>query len=343
MRSIVREIVTAQADRTDWRGRLAATFDSFIGGLQQDYRAARILLVEAYAAGPAAVAQVRRAERTFEARIADCFPSAGDFAISQPLARAMVSGMIGLSRSRLEKSDGESLSGLSGELTAWALSLCHDSAAEIMDLDCPGLEGTLTHGELRTSVNMPRGGEPVGDRALILDAVAKLALTGGYEGLTVPSVCMAAGISRRRFHRQYADVKECFVDAAEARLREAFAEAESTMAEGGASDRPVQIALSALCQAIARDRTLRRIGFAEVLYPGVSGLAVRDRTVARLRDLIVPPGADPLAEASAAAMWDLLTHLIAEGGHWHPARVGRTLTFLALAPTAAADLPGPAG
>jgi AcrR family transcriptional regulator len=342
VRSVVRAIAVAQGGWTEWRDRLAATFAAFAGELERDASAARLLLVEAYAAGPKGLAQVRRAESTFEARIADCFSGERDLAMSPLLVRAMVSGMLGLGRSRLQEG-GQQFHRLPEELTEWALSLCRTPAAEIAELDCSGADGLRVPG---TGEAMPGEGarEPVGDRALIFDAVSKLVVSNGYERLAVPAICLAAGISRRRFHVHYADIDECFVDAAEARLDSALTEAEVAAAEGDSPGRSVQLALSSFCQAVGAGRALQRLGFAEVLYPGAGGLSVRDRAIDRIGSLIAQPGGDPAAaEASAAAIWGLLCHLAIECGPWNSARIDKAMAFLALAPVSVATSPGPSG
>jgi AcrR family transcriptional regulator len=341
VRRVVKSIVTAQAAESDWRERLRATFAAFIGELESDHRVARLLLIDAYVAGPVSLDQVRRAERTFEARIRDCFEQApGDAEVSPLLIKGIASGMICLTRSRLLEGREDELPELVDDLTEWALSFHGEAAAGMLELGYspasvePAAEAPLVPSSKHEE---EAARAPVGDRALILNAVTKLALSEGYEGLTVPTICLAAGISRRRFYDHYGGVDECFVEAAELHLAEAFARAvaagESTAWVGA-----IQSSMSALCQAIATDSAMQRLGFIELFHPGPLGLTACSRTIERLYDLIVvaaedtqlPPGAS--VEASAGAIWGLLHHMALEEGHCRPAQANAMLTLLALAP-----------
>jgi AcrR family transcriptional regulator len=354
VRGVARSIVAAQADQLGWRNRLRATFAAFIAELEQDPRVARLLLVEAYSVGPESLGQVRRAERTFETRIAACFGGDED-GLQMPslLVKAMTFGTICLTRSQLLEGREGGVTGLAEDLNKWALSLCRDSAMGIMEL---GQSASDVSREAETRQVLAgkdgyRPGELLADRARIAHAVSKLVLSDGYQGLTVPSACLAAGVSRRRFNVHYADIDECFVDAAEFHLAEAFAAAEeaAVRVDGAGWDRAVQSSLVSLCHAIATDEALRKLGFSEALYPGSSGLALCGRNVERIRELIATaapeslPAASVIADASAGAIWGLLAHLASDAGRWHPSRAGRALTFLALAPVAISDLPAPSG
>lgn len=352
VRLVVRRMLAAQSEWDGWRGRLRATFEAFSGELGREPRLGRLLLVEAYSAGPDAIGQVRRAERTFEARIAECFIGAEEeIAVSPLLVKAIAFGMLHLMRSRLLEQREVDVRDLSISLFEWAVSLCSDPATEETELDRQGANLRMPPGEPSgTSTDQGDGArDPVGDRALIFDAVSKLVLSDGYCDLTIPAVCLAAGLSRRRFQLQYTKLADCFVDAAELRIGRAFARAEeaATDLESSTWERRVESSLSSLCHSVASDRALQRLGFDEVLCPGPRGLATCGQAVERVRALIAGPAAgggtgdDVSTEASAGAIWGLLGSLVADGCRWGPSQTAQTAAFLALAPAAAADPVGP--
>jgi AcrR family transcriptional regulator len=350
VRHLVRGIVTAQAAEPDWRDRLRATFAAFLGELERDPRVARLLLIDAYAAGPVPLDQVQRTERTFEARIRDCFDQApGDFEISPLLMKGIASGVICITRSRLLGGREDELLELVDDLTGWALSFYGEAAFGMLELSylpAPGEPAV----EIRSTPSSEHEGgtrAPVGDRALILDAVTKLVMNEGYESLTVPTVCLAAGVSRRRFHLQYGGVEECFVEAANHLLAETFARVAATTEENEAWGPAIQSMMLVLCQAIASDGALQKLGFVELFKPGVPGVAACNQSVERLYDLIVGEtlGAelsrDPSAEASAGAIWGILHCMAVDQGHCRPTQVDATLSLLAMAPLVAVESPVP--
>ncbi len=337
---VARSIVTAQAAEPDWREQLRATFAAFLGELERDPAAARLLLNEAYVAGSASFDQVRRAERTFETRIADCFASAPESIEVSPLVtKGIASAMICLSRSRLLDGQEDELSGLAPTLTEWALSFCSEVSVQEGELDRPSARRNQADKVPDASSSRHEEGArgQIGDRPLILAAVTKLALSECYEGLTVPAICLAAGVSRRRFHLQYGGVEECFVEAAELQVAEAFARA-AVAGENAVWVRSIQSTMSTLCQEVASDGALRTLGFVELFNPGPRGLVACNRAVEGIYDLIVTaacrsnPPHDVSVEASAAAIWGLLRYVALDDAHCRPVEADAILSLLAVAP-----------
>lgn len=353
VRTIGDSILAAQASQRGWRSRLGATVEAFIGGLACEPAAGRILLIEAYAAGSVARDQVRRAEREFEARVAECFEGVeDDFQTPPLLVRAICGGVASAARARLCDGREEELHGLAEALAGWAASLRRRSAVEAMEVDCPNPSAAAAAEPAPVPSSKHAGGvrDQIGDRALILGAVTKLVRTTGYEGLDEPSICLAAGLSRRRLRLQYPSIDACFADAAELRLAEALARAEAASeAEEGAWSRGIQSSLASLCHAVASDEALQRLGFEEVLRPGSRGVNTVIRTVERVSTLLAATAPesglvdDVLRDASAGAIWGLLADFVSNGCRWDPSRVARALAFLALAPLAVTDLSAPSG
>ena len=99
---IDRRVSVAQQGELDWRERLRLTIDTYLGELQREPYAARLLLIDAYIAGPPALGHVRRAERALEMRLVDCFDLAAASSTLPPLvARGMAGGLICVARTRL--------------------------------------------------------------------------------------------------------------------------------------------------------------------------------------------------------------------------------------------------
>jgi AcrR family transcriptional regulator len=341
VRRIVRRIVAVQVGESDWRERLRLTFDTFVSELQRDQRAARLLLVEVYAAGTESLEQVHRAEHTFETRVAECFDG-GPAGIEMPslLVKGIAAGMICTCRARLLEGRESELSQLAGDLTEWASSFYSEAAIEAVELGRRDVREDWAKAPPVTSSKGPEEARsPAGDRALILSAVAKLAARASYGRMTVAQICLVAGLSRRRFDLQYGGVEECLADALELRAAAAFARAAEAGCRSDSREHAVQSSMSVLCHAITDDPVLAKLGFGDGFGPGLPGPSSCDHIIARIDELIsgdtsgLPPDRT-WTNASAAAIWGLLRNAVTGKGGWRTSRLIATLSLLALTPAA---------
>ena len=169
---------------------------AFAGLLEREPEAARLALVEAYGAGPEALARTRRVECAFEAMLAESFSGAPEGnAVPPLLIKGMVVGTVSMVRSRLGNGDERGLRDIGERLAEWVLffpcepavleELHHPSAPPISDV-----EPQLTS----LSIDADEVPPPADDRALILSAVARLVATGAYSDLTASRIRVAADI-----------------------------------------------------------------------------------------------------------------------------------------------------
>ena len=78
VRRSMKQVGAAQKDCHDWRERLRLAFCAWADGIAREPQAARLALVEAFAGGPAALEQMRRAEAHYETMIEQSFAGAPD-------------------------------------------------------------------------------------------------------------------------------------------------------------------------------------------------------------------------------------------------------------------------
>jgi AcrR family transcriptional regulator len=336
-------IIASQRDERDWQKRLHLAFSAFAREVEREPQAARLVLVEAFAAGPLALEQMRRMEATFEAMIKESFAHAPDGIVVPPLViKGIVAGIVRIARGHLMDGREAELPGLADELLEWVLSYRHEAAAGLSQLDrrpAPALAGELTLAAAATEVN---GLPACDDRALVLAAVAKLAASEGYGSLTVPRIRAAAGVSRKRFDAQFEGVEDCFLAALEQRVTQAVTDAsrarrkDDTWAEG------IYRSLRRLCVNISRDPVLIKLGFVEVFSAGPEGMRCREGLMAATAALFRDNAPDTerpselAAEASVGATWGVLHHLIRCGKVQQLPRIAATASFLALAPAVGA-------
>jgi AcrR family transcriptional regulator len=340
-------IVAAQRGEHDWEARLQCAFSAFADEIESKPHAGRLALVETLAVGPSALEQMRRAEGMFEAMVGESFSKAPDEVATPALiVKGIVAGVGGVARTRLLEDGERQLPDIAEELMEWALSYRCEAAAEIGGLDGGTKSQTGAGRESEASAGAERESDgTLGDeRALILSAVAKLAAADGYWQLTVPRIRSAAGVSRRSFDAQFESVEDCFLAALELRVERALSQAKRAYVEAPSWPLGIHRALGALCDRIARDPVLGRLGFAEAFAPGLDSMRRRESIMTSISALFresAPAELRPtelMAEASVAAIWGILHYYVGSGQAQRLGQVVPVLSYLALAPALGASV-----
>lgn len=338
-RRATRRIVAAQAGERDWRERPLLLFDAFARELEEKPNTARFALVEAYAAGPVALEQARRAERTFEGMVGESFARAPSGIVVPPLVvEGMVAGIARVARGRLTAGKELELPGLAGEMMEWALCYPGESANSLAELDL----GSVWRNTRLQPIVAPSGpgGEEMwpttGDRALLLSSVAALAVADGYSNLTVTRIRSGAGVSRKVFDTYFDGVEDCFVAALEQRAGEAIAQAARAQTAGRSWSGGVYRAVAAFCDQIAGDPLLASVCLTDDFAVGSTGSRLRQRLIEAVAEQLGDSAplelrAGALAtEASAGAVWSLFHHHIVRE-RLQRRQVAATVSFMALA------------
>jgi AcrR family transcriptional regulator len=331
-RRSAKRVEAAQRSSEEWQERLRLAFCAWVGDLACDPKAARLALVEAFAGGPAALERMRRSDGIFAAMIEQSFARAPDGILVPALVvRGIVAGMARVARARLLDGRERELPALADELLEWVFCLRCPQATTLGELEDPAMPP-------------PRPGAVLGiegdedDRIRILDAVGRLAVREGYWQLTIPRVRSEAGVSRKSFDANFADMQACFMAALERLTYRGLAYVAP--ARAAALDWPggIHRELYALCVYIAADPVFARLGFVEVFAPGPAGIRFREAIIGGLVEIFrgnAPAAQRPgelVAEASVGAICGIVHQHVASGhAHLLPQAAG-TLSFLALAP-----------
>jgi AcrR family transcriptional regulator len=338
VRHTAREVLAAERRAGDWQQQLCAGFGAFAREVAEQPQAARLALVEVFAAGPPAFERMRHTRGLFEALVADSFARPRDgVQLSPLLIRAIVAGETRVARSRLLAGRERELPEQADALMRWALSLRDGAARET----CGG-RPPLRLVRSPVSDRRPDAGEVIelaGDeRGAILAAAADLTAKDGYTALTVTSIRRAAGVSRRRFEAHFEGVDDCFLAAVELPIGRAMARARAAFLSSESWPRAIYRGFAALCAQIAADPVLRRLAFFEVLAAGCEAVRWRARFATDLGMLIrhsSPPGLQPSeldAEASVGAVLALLHNQVISGRVSQLPQLAGTLAYLVLAP-----------
>jgi AcrR family transcriptional regulator len=332
VRSSLRGILAAAEGQKQWSDRLQTGFLAFANQIADSPEAARLVLVEAFSAGPAALERMQHTNGLFEALVARNFALADGGSQLPPLVvKGIVAGGVRVARARLLSGHPRQLTLDGEELMDWALSFCDDAVIRLRGIGGsevgPGGEGVLG-----------RGPQPGDERTLILLATIRLVCEEGYNELTVPRIRAAAGVSRRSFDAHFEGVADCFLAALDMLGGRVLAEAAPAFLAAPGWPTGVHRMIAAICEQVARDPVLAKLGFLEIFCPGPEAIRWRGGLTVKLSKLL-RRGAEPAqrpsefaAEASVGAIWGVIHHYVATDRASRLPKVAPILSYLALAP-----------
>lgn len=316
-------------------------------------KAARVLLLEASAAGPEAAGRPRQAQRLFEGVLDRCLRAAPQPRTLPPtLIGALVSGLWHVARLSLLDERPEQLLAHSRELAEWVL--CHLSPTVRLLGHAPPAK-PIGLRRLR-SAEQGQSGER---RIRMLAAAGRLAAADGHAQLTSSRIARLAGVSEETFFAEFADVDECLVGAFELFCARALVQARrASQCAGGRWEGAVRQGMGALLGHMAAEPVLARVACVEILATGRPGLVRLTRMIHSGAELLAgnpgrdgqgPGGRCPqrapgrhdyepiVAEAVAGAVWGLLQRHLANGSARSLPPLAGHATYLALAPVVGAQ------
>lgn len=344
IRNAVRRVADAQAVQYRLEDRLRSVVSVMTREALGEPRAARLALVEAYAAGAAASHRAQQAEGLLAAVLGEGFACRSEqIEMPQPLLTGIVTGLVCELRSTIAAGEERDPLRMTDGLLDWMLSYHCEAAFELSELDRQASRGAVSSRDWVAHIAAGDDERSSGDRDAILTAVAKLAATEGYGGLTVPGIRTVAGIPRRRFSAHFDGVEDCFAAAFESKAAGLLASVARIRAESVSPVEGVYLAIAALCDLVARDPTLAAICFEEAFEAGAAVSACHERFVTGISMQLLPSvgseGEDrALAlRASASAIWGVLRQHAANAQGRSARGLVATLTYIALAPTIGAQ------
>jgi AcrR family transcriptional regulator len=325
-----RGILAAIEGESEWCERLRLGSLAFAGQIAGSPESARLALVEAFAAGAAAVERMQRTNQLFEALVAKNLALADGSPRLPPLVvKGVVAAGSRVARARLLSGPPRQPALDGGELMEWALSFCDDDVVRLQGLKVsrPPLPPPS-----------PAVVAPEDERALILAATARLVGREGYATLTVPRIRAVAGVSRRSFDTHFEGVRDCFLATLGTLSDRTLATAAPFYFTADDWAAGIHRMIVDLCRRLAHDHAFAGLAFLEVFSPGFDAIHWRSEMIAKLAMELrrgAPSAWRPsqfAAEASIGAMWGVIHHFVATGRAARLPLAAPVLSYLALAP-----------
>lgn len=333
----VERVARAYRSASGLRERLRAAFAEFIEIVSTEPEAARLVIIEALAAGDVALEHRERAVDAYQRLLRQSFAGT-EGEISDVTLRAIVGGVQRIVYIHLREQRMEDLPGLVDELVSWTLSY-HDSAVK------PPRPLRIRHTAPPTApafqVPVPSPADArlhLNQRERILLAVSSLVAEQGYPPLTVPVISARAGISNQTFYEHFADKQAAFLAAFDDAEADALAAVAATHQAAATVPDALREVVRTLLTYTAQHPVFARLAFFEPLTPGAAGQDHAERQLQSYITLLSPgwrrpPDVPSIAEqAIAGGFIGVIQGEIAHGRLKRLPRLTACLAFIALAP-----------
>jgi AcrR family transcriptional regulator len=325
--------VTLVAERLSSDGsreqQALTALEAFIDTVVGQPAAARMCLVESYAAGEPAAAQVRAAV----ARLSllgrgaiDQVP--GHQGMPAELAAAIVGGFDRIVYSRLQDHREAELPPLVPALWDWALTY----RPPPQPLQLRGRRGTVA---LEGTMPPFASFDP---EQRIIRAFSRVVAEKGYGETTIADIAAAAAISQSTFYAHFTDKADALSAAIDSSGAQMVAAAMPAANRAPDWPRAVRVALGGICGFLASEPAFAQLRMIEVYAAGPPAIVQRDRAgLGILRDVLSrhedsPDVAEITLEAIVGAIYRAMHDQIRTAGPETLPEVAPLLTYLALAP-----------
>lgn len=320
------QVASAFAEEGSWdeRARRALrTFGELVAGQPA---AARLCMIEPYAAGDEAIGCAERALRVFEGLVRETLQESPERAgMPDEVIRGFVGGIWRIVHARLRHRQEDQLPGLMEDLWEWGLAYRNPPTPlrRPRKALAPDQRPTWTPNDQAERI-----------LAGLLDTVAGK----GYQSTTVADIVAAAATSTRAFYAHFADKEDAFLAALDVGQTQAMAAAAPAFRRGGDWPQAVRGGLQALFAFVARETPSAVAMIVEAHAVGPKALDRRDEALAAYQAFLaegyrVAPDTPTIAvEAIGEAIDTLLYDAVRAGGGPRVTALVPTATYLALTP-----------
>lgn len=306
--------------------RLRAAGDAFVELVLAQPAAARLCVVEIYAAGPKAMERLDHAVEVVDRAVARALEeSPGHERMPGELVHALVGGVRKAVHTRLRRGEEKELAEVVPTLIDWAL-----------DYRTP--PQPLKRPRRRPQPVVAPAPDPADARERLTRGVISTVARRGYLEATIAEMANLAGASLTTFYRQFPDGKEDAVLAAIDSTRErAVAATQPAYEQAGDPSYGVRDGIDALFGFLAAEPEVAKVGFVEAFAASSRALARGERGVETLTALLGQAcardgGSAVATEAIGGAIHTLLHTEIRRQRVERMRELTPTATYVALAP-----------
>jgi AcrR family transcriptional regulator len=312
---------------------MRATLRELSRRFASNQEAARIALIDSFAAGPSARKRAGILAGRLEEIFSACFSrSAPAVSVPRHLIVGMTGGVLRVVRTTVAADRAVELPRLAESLADWVLSF---PSQELLTL--PTAEPARASGDVPSNLLSRLGGNPADDRRRLLQTVMRLASKDGFDALTAPGVRRDAGVSRRHFDQLFRGIDDCFLSGIDAVVESTATETNQSLVVENWTRRTHR-SIAAFCAEAADNRQLARVTFLEIFAPGSDGLLQREKIIGSAATALqrtIPLEERPsclVSEASVAAAWHVAQADVVAGRTRNLPDVAPLLSYLVMAP-----------
>jgi AcrR family transcriptional regulator len=297
--------------------------------------AARVCLVEAYAASPAGVVPIATAMEWIVALAGEALRAIpGRAEMPTEIVQAIVGGWYQVVHRRLREHREAELPALGDELWRWAASYRPPPQS---------LRRSGSRGYVDLGATMPPFAAYSPEQRIIR-AFAAVVSEKGFPATTVGDIAAAASISQTTFYQYFANKTDLLAAALESSGAQLIAASLPSARRAPDPLTAVRVGLEAGCGFLAAEPDFAKLRHVGVYSAGPTAIAIRNRSGALLLDVLLEPilsdvsELPPVAlEATVGAIYGVFYSEILAGRTAQLPEVGPLLTYLALAPMLGAE------
>jgi AcrR family transcriptional regulator len=323
-------LMNAGEGELDWEERVGRTFGTFVGLVTAQPAMARIVLGDAYAAGPAAREPLERAVQAFEklsrTRLAE---SAERAAMPDAMIGALIGTLQEVARARLYGDDVSALTAIAPELV------------DLMSSYQPPPEPLRLATRIPTFGPESTDGHDDAERAL--RAFAIVVAERGYSGATIHEIARRGSMSPTTFYANFRDKHDALLAAIDSGMAQLLAAAQIAFSRGSDWGARVRAAIGSMLNFLASRPALASLLTVEVYAGGAEALRLRGRAAQPLGTILAEgrtaaPHAPPIApEAIGAGIATLVRRCLLEDGPESLPGLAPVCTYIALYPYLGAE------
>jgi AcrR family transcriptional regulator len=313
------------------RERVESVFDALVELLLAQPAAARVWLVEIYAAGPEAIDRMERLSDRLEGVAVEAIGETPDRpGLPTDAVRAVLGGLRQIVHSRLRDGREQELPELVPDLAAWALSYGAPPA------------------RLRRPRKPPLLPAPTPDsneqRRRIVDTVIGLVGEQGYQEMTITEISQRASVSLTTFYRHFATKQAAFLAAVDETERQIVEVTLPVYRRAPDWRHAVRDVIHAFFAFNATNPAISRLGGLQVFSGGAPGFDRHEAATTRFGAVLLAgyrarPDVSPIVgEAIGGALAALVYQQIRRRGPERLYELAGVATYLALTPFVGADV-----